>query len=42
MPWETIVYLVGAVVLIGLVFFFLMRSADKKLKEISPKSKKRK
>lgn len=42
MPWQSILYLVGAVTLIGLLFFFLMRSADKKLKELNPKSKKRK
>ncbi|MDQ2087169.1 hypothetical protein RBH29_12100 [Herbivorax sp. ANBcel31] len=40
-PWQNIVYLLSAATLIGLVFFFLMRSADKKLKELDPKSKKR-
>jgi preprotein translocase subunit YajC len=41
MPWQSIVYLLSAVALIGLVFFLLMRSADKKLNELNSKSKKR-
>ncbi|WP_159063416.1 hypothetical protein [Acetivibrio saccincola] len=41
MPWQPIVYLLSAVALIGLTFFLLMRSADKKLKELNSKSKKR-
>jgi preprotein translocase subunit YajC len=41
MQWQPIVYFLAAVALIGVTFFLLMRSADKKLNELNSKSKKR-
>ncbi|WP_265444584.1 hypothetical protein [Acetivibrio straminisolvens] len=40
--WRTWVYLLAVVAILGVSFFFLMRSADKKLEDLKAKSKKKK
>ncbi|HOM02115.1 MAG TPA: hypothetical protein PLH43_04730 [Acetivibrio sp.] len=42
MSWQTWVYLLAVVAILGISFFLLMRSADKKLEGIKAKSKKKK